>query len=174
MQETADSLNTQAIMLAAQGDYSDAIACLKKALTIDNRNHLLWFNLGITYRDAGKLRQAKAMLEKALTCKDDDIDTIETLAIICNSLDEESNALNYCYEGLDINQKNPHLWNTTGVILFNHANYKEACKAFEQAVSLNPFYYDALYNLRDTYDELHNEQGKQSCIEALKRLPAGK
>ena len=43
-------------------------------------------------------------------------------------------------------------------------------KAFERSVSINPYYYDALYNLRDTYDELGNKAGKEICQERLQKL----
>ena len=55
MTENPDVLNTQAIDLAAKGDYDEAIACFKRAIYMENSNHLLWYNLGITYRDSGNL-----------------------------------------------------------------------------------------------------------------------
>ena len=59
MIESCEKLNNQAINLAASGDFEEAIACLKRAITIEKENYLLWFNLGITYRDAGDLQKAK-------------------------------------------------------------------------------------------------------------------
>ena len=66
MVEKAESLNTQAINFAANGEFKEAIACFKRALVVDKSNYLLWFNLGITYRDAGHLQSAKECLLKAL------------------------------------------------------------------------------------------------------------
>ena len=65
MRESPENLNTQAIELAQQGNYPEAIACFKRALSLERYNHLLWFNLGITYRDAGDLQKARHALEKA-------------------------------------------------------------------------------------------------------------
>ena len=65
---------------------------------------------------------------------------------------------------------NSRLWNTLGVIFFNQEEYESAAEAFERAVSINPYYYDALYNLRDTYDELTIEAGKAVCQEKLSNL----
>ena len=42
--------------------------------------------------------------------------------------------------------------------------------AFEQAVSLYPHYYDALYNLRDTYAELGNKVGQAECARLMAQL----
>ena len=55
MLERSDTLNNQAILLASDGAYNEAIACFKRAIVIDKENYLLWFNLGVTYRDAGNL-----------------------------------------------------------------------------------------------------------------------
>ena len=52
--------------------------------------------------------------------------------------------------------------------------YEEAAQAFELAVSIYPRYYDALYNLRDTYLELGNKQGAKECTECMKNIkPTG-
>ena len=45
LNETAEKLNNQAIILASHGEYTEAIACFVHALTIENDNSLLWFNL---------------------------------------------------------------------------------------------------------------------------------
>ena len=65
MIERSDTLNNQAIILASDGAYTEAIACFKRAIVIDKENYLLWFNLGVTYRDAGKLEDAENALEMA-------------------------------------------------------------------------------------------------------------
>ena len=83
MKESAEVLNVQAIKLASKGEYKEAIACIKRALTMQNKNHFLWYNLGITYRDAGNLSQAKESLLTAHKLAPSDEDTIETLAHIC-------------------------------------------------------------------------------------------
>ena len=150
MVESSEKLNNQAIILAEHGEYAEAIACLKRAITVEKENFLLWFNLGITYRDSGNMTAAKAAMEKAL-------------AILCfqnGSLDE---AMAYCEMGLQLNDNNSHLWNTMGVLFFNENAFMEAAEAFEQAVTINPYYYDALYNLHDAYEELGNTAGMQEC-----------
>ena len=170
LKETAEKLNNQAIMLASHGDYPEAIACFMRAITIENNNSLLWFNLGITCRDAGNLIEARKALTKAYNINNTDEETIEALALVCFSLGDSMSAIYYCEDGLDYNPRNPHLWNTLGVIHFNSKLYNEACHAFEQAISLNPYYYDALFNLRDTYSELGNKQGESECIKRMKEI----
>ena len=170
MLESADFLNNQAIELTSKGNFAEAIACYKRAITIERENHLLWFNLGITYQKQGDLRGAKRALYTAYDMNPEDQETIEQLAIVCLDRKEFIEAVQYCQTGLDQNPVNSRLWNTLGFIFFNQEEYESAAEAFERAVSINPYYYDALYNLRDTYDELHNEAGKAVCQERLLKL----
>lgn len=170
LKENASVLNSQAIELAQKGDFKEAIACFKKALTIERENYLLWFNLGVTYRDSGDLVMAKEALEKAISIECEDEEIIETLALINWNLGLTQDALELCAEGLSQNEANAHLWNTLGVIYFNSENYKMAAEAFEQAVTINPYYYDALFNLRDTYMETGNQAGYMMCINQMKMI----
>ncbi|MBQ0052544.1 MAG: tetratricopeptide repeat protein [Treponema sp.] len=164
MKETVVTLNLQAMELASKGDFSEAIACLKRALSLEKFNYLLWYNLGLTYRDAGEYKKSLHALEQAHQLNEDDDEVIEMLAIVCLNLGEMEEAHAYCSEGLQKNARNAHLWNTLGVIHFNCNEFEEACGAFEEAVTLNSYYYDALYNLRDTYEELGNQAGYQQCM----------
>ncbi|MCR5172050.1 MAG: tetratricopeptide repeat protein [Treponema sp.] len=170
MVENAAQLNTQAIELASKGEYKEAIACFKKALSFERNNYLLWYNLGLTYRDSGDLLMAMESLEKAYSIESEDDEVIESLALVNYNLGLTQDAIKYCYEGIDLNPSNAHIWNTLGVIFYNQENYNQAASAFENAISINSYYYDALFNLRDTYMETGNQAGYLSCIEQMKAI----
>lgn len=170
MKENAAQLNAQAINFARNGEYIEAIACFKKAISIDTDNALLWFNLGVTYRDAGQLTLAKEALKKANRLDDSDDEILETLAVINFDLGLKNEALKLCEKGLFLNINNAHIWNTLGVIFFNDEKYEKACEYFEKAVTINPYYYDALFNLRDTYQETGNQAGYLMCMRQMKSM----
>lgn len=170
MQESPELLNNQAIQLASHGDFAEAIACFKCAITIQGENHLLWYNLGMTYKDSGDLKQAQNALEHALTLAPYDEEIIESLAALNFSMGHIEEAMEYCGLGLHLNMNNPHLWNTIGVLYFNCNEYEDASEAFEHAVSINPYYYDALFNLRDTYEQLGNTAGKIECENRMRDI----
>ncbi len=170
MKENADVLNIHAIELASQGYFTEAIACFKRAIGIDKSNFLLWYNLGVTYRDSGDLDSAKEVLLTAFLIDEYDEDLLETLALVCFSRDEIDEAFTYCARCIEVNEHNARIWNTIGVLYFARSEYSEACVAFEKAVTLFPYYYDALFNLRDTYDELGNKAGKEDCENRLKGI----
>ena len=170
MIERADTLNNQAIILASDGAYNEAIACFKRAIVIDKENYLLWFNLGVTYRDAGNLCDAENALETAYRIAPEKEDVAETFATICLMQKKLNKVQEICMDSLDFNPLNPHLWNLLGVTEFQKDNYEEASSYFEQAVSINPYYLDALYNLRDTYSELKNKKGEEACNARIREL----
>ena len=171
MLESSDSLNNQAIKLASKGDYTEAIACFMRAINIEKENYLLWFNLALTYRDAGDLRAARKAIQNAFYMNPTDDEVIETLATICYESSDIQSAFAYATMGLDLNEDNYRLWNTLGVLYFSQDDYQTASDAFENALIINPYYYDALYNLRDCYKELGNDVGAEICNEKMKGLP---
>ncbi|MGI5174480.1 tetratricopeptide repeat protein [Treponema sp. OMZ 840] len=173
MKENPEKLNTHAIELASQGEYAEAIACFKRAISIEKSNALLWYNLGLTYRDSGNLHAAKQALLTAYNLDNTDEELLESLTLVCFALDETDEAFEYCSEGIELNSDNPHVWNNLGVLYFTRAEYQKACSAFEQAVSLYPHYYDAVYNLRDTYTELGNKVGAQECARLMAQMRNG-
>lgn len=163
MIEKPEKLNNQAILLASDGAYTEAIACFKRAITIEKDNYLLWYNLGVTYRDAGKLEDAQKTLATAYSIAPQNADVQETYATISLALKQLDKVRTICEEGLDFNPLNSHLWNLMGVIEFQSEDYNQASEYFEQAVSINPYYLDALYNLKDTYTMLQNKNGELEC-----------
>ena len=165
MIERPDKLNNEAINLASSGLYNEAIACFKRAIIIEQNNYLLWYNLGITYRDCGDLSNARKSLEKAYALVPENQEVLETLATICIS-----SALDYSYIGLELNDGNAAFWNLAGVVYFNTEAYDDASENFEMALCINPYYADALYNLRDTYCELNNKIGVEECNKKIKEL----
>lgn len=170
MTEQPDKLNNQAIILASDGNYTEAIACFKRAITLDNSNSLLWYNLGVTCRDAGDLHMAKSSLAAAYKLSPENDDIEETFATICLMLKDFETVAAVCETGLFRNPMNSHLWNLIGVTNFQSELYEDAAECFEQAVYINPYYQDALYNLKDTYSVIGNKKGEQEIGLRLKEL----
>lgn len=170
MIERSDKLNNQAILLASDGSYQEAIACFKRAIVIDKENSLLWYNLGVTYRDAGNLVEAEKSLATAFMISPENMDIEETYATICLMQKDLESVREICVEGLDYNPLHSHLFNLLGVVEFQSENYDEAAEYFEEAVHINPYYLDALYNLKDTYLMLNNKNGEYEVDQKIKEI----
>lgn len=170
MIERSDKLNNQAILLASDGSYQEAIACFKRAIVIDKENSLLWYNLGVTYRDSGNLVEAEKSLATAFMISPENMDIEETYATICLMQKDLESVREICVEGLDYNPLHSHLFNLLGVVEFQSENYDEAAEYFEEAVHINPYYLDALYNLKDTYSMLNNKKGEYEVEHKIKEI----
>lgn len=170
MIERSDKLNNQAILLASDGSYQEAIACFKRAIVIDKENSLLWYNMGVTYRDAGNLVEAEKSLATAFMISPENMDIEETYATICLMQKDLESVREICVEGLDYNPLHSHLFNLLGVVEFQSENYDEAAEYFEEAVHINPYYLDALYNLKDTYSMLNNKKGEYEVDQKIKEI----
>ena len=170
MIERSDKLNNQAILLASDGSYQEAIACFKRAIVIDKENSLLWYNLGVTYRDAGNLVEAEKSLATAFMISPENMDIEETYATICLMQKDLESVREICVEGLDYNPLHSHLFNLLGVVEFQSENYDEAEEYFEEAVHINPYYLDALYNLKDTYSMLNNKKCEYEDDQKIKEI----
>jgi len=170
MLEQPEKLNNQAIILASEGHYEEAIECYKRAITLERDNKLLWYNLGLTYRDNGNMTDAEKCLKTAWSIEPKNEEILESYATICFANRKFRLAQSLCSKGLDMNTDNPNFWNLNGAIFFNLEQYEEACNCFESAITLNPFYADALFNLRDTYIQLNNKSGERAISARLKEL----
>ncbi len=168
MDRTVQGLNLQAINFAEKGELSDAVACLNAALSIDSRNYHLWYNLGIIYRDFGYPELAYKALVAAYEIDPEDEAVLESLSLFCFDDDKLEGAYRYAYEAINSGRANFRIWNNLGVYLFSEEKYAAAAEAFENALGLYPCYYDALINLRDTYEKLCNSCGMEECIRKLK------
>lgn len=170
MTESPETLNNQAIELAQEGFYKEAIACFKRAIAISKENYTLWYNLGLTYRDSGNLDSAAEALHQAYSINETNVEIYEALVQVYYLQKDYQRAVALNLEALDFFPDNAHIWNNLGVLYFAQEDYEMAAEAFEMAVTIYPYYYDALYNLRDTYAELGNTAGSEECSARMKAL----
>ncbi len=170
MLESAEKLNNQAVEYVMHGNFDDAIACLKRAVIVEKENFILWYNLALTYRDSGDYEDAIYYCKHAYDLNPDSMEVITTLTNLYFANGDIENAKNYCTAGFVSEESNPEIWNLAGVIAFSEKDYEHAAAAFQRAVELNPFFYEALYNLRDTYEALGNERGVKECKRILSGL----
>ena len=98
------------------------------------------------------------------------LDVLDTLSTLCINDEDYIAALDYSHKGIDLAPENSSFWNIAGVALFNLEEYELTSEHFEQALCKNPYDANALYNLKDTYEELHNNAGAKDCEQRLKEL----
>lgn len=172
MEETVEYLNDSAVLLAADGHHEEAIASLRKGLRFAPHNSTLWFNLALSYRALGKRDDARNALLHAARENPLDVDILDTLGVVLHEVGEDAAAEESYQHALEIDPSNGRIWNNYGVLQFGQERFEEACQSFEKAVTLVPDFDDALYNLRDTYEELGKTGAMEKCTAMLARRDA--
>lgn len=152
--ETAETLNDSAIALTKANRPKEAISLFRKALTLEPGNPLLWLNLGVAQQKTGDYNAAMDSFFHCLSFDKDISEAWNALGLIHYEMERFDEAEMYYKRALKTEKRSPKNWNNLGVLYFTIGSYEEARNCFEQAVSLSPHYYDALYNLRDTCTEL--------------------
>jgi tetratricopeptide (TPR) repeat protein len=154
--ESATFLNDSGIALTEANRPNEAIFLFRKALIMDPENPLLWLNLGIAQQRTGEYDEALHSFQRAVAIDDDLADAWVSMGLIYYEL-EQFDLSEACYHSaLEREGDAPKTWNNLGVLYFTEGSYEEARHCFEEAVSLVPLYYEALYNLRDVCRELED------------------
>jgi Tfp pilus assembly protein PilF len=152
--ETADNLNDSGIALTEANRPYEAIPLFRKALCIEPENPLLWLNLGIAQQKTGDYSNALESYEKAVFIDDGLAEAWGAMGLIYYEL-EQNDSAERCYcNALERDSYSPKIWNNFGVLFFSQKCFEDARHCFEEALSLMPMYYDALFNMRDTCREL--------------------
>lgn len=97
-------------------------------------------------------------------------DVAEALAVHLMNMHMMDEAFKVVEDGLDYHPTSERLWNVMGVLQFNCDEYDLASDSFEMAVTIDPYYADALFNLRDTYTELHRHKAAAIIDARLKEI----
>jgi tetratricopeptide (TPR) repeat protein len=170
--ETAASLNDSGIVLTEANRPFDAIPLFRKALSMEPGNPLLWLNLGIAQHRNGEYDEAKESIERCRAIDDDNSDAWGALGLLHYEREQYEEAEFYYNGAIERDDSSSRCWNNFGVLYFTEGAYDEARECFERAVSLDPHYYDALFNLRDVCGELGDQRAADEFGRRLRELPA--
>jgi tetratricopeptide (TPR) repeat protein len=152
--QTTVFLNDSAIALTEADRPNEAISLFREALIMEPDNPLLWNNLGIAQQHTGDYQEALYSFNRAVDIDECLVDPWVSMGLIYYELDQFELS-ERCYRAaLDREAHSPQTWNNLGVLYFARGCFDDARHCFEEAVSLAPLYYDALFNLRDTCLEL--------------------
>ncbi|MEW6102287.1 MAG: DUF2723 domain-containing protein [bacterium] len=136
--------------LAERGLYDEAIFCLKSAIKIDPNKPSSFYNLGILYRDSGKLDKAEEIFKNMIK-NFKGADGHYGLGMVYQKKNKLDDAIKEYKEAISLDPKRIFIYHSLGSAYLEKGMFNEAIKAFKDALEIEPQDPNSYYNLGVTY-----------------------
>ena len=167
-----DSLLARAVALHQQGHIPQARQAYKHIRTQDPRRFTAWHMGGVAALQAGDLRDAHALLRKALSLRPDDGAALIHFGIILHRLEKLPEALNAFHQGMKTQADDSSAHNNLGNLLRDMKRHDGALQSYSRALALNPHNVQAYANRGTLLRDLdHLAEALADFDQALVRAP---
>ncbi|MEW6679631.1 MAG: DUF2723 domain-containing protein [bacterium] len=146
----AIAYEARAGFLAERGLYEDGIFCLKEAIKIDPNKTSSFYNLGILYRDSGKLDKAEEIFKEMIN-KFKGADGHYGLGMVYQKKNRLDDAIKEYKEAISLDPKKIFIYHSLGSVYLEKGMFKEAIQAFQDSLKISPDDPNSYYNLGVTY-----------------------
>lgn len=151
----------------ALGQYKDAVDAYKQAVKLDDDNADIQYALGLTFGKLNRTDEEILAYRRALTMKPDHANSIERLGMAYFKSKRYGDAA-FAFEQLKVYKPNEKTYNSLGESYFEEGKTEESLDAFNNAVSMNPDFDQARFNLGRAYLKLGNRDMAQAQLEILR------
>jgi tetratricopeptide (TPR) repeat protein len=138
------ALHAVGVVLLAQKRPADALTVLEAAAR-DNGDPVIETHLGMALRQAGRLREAQACLERAVARSPSFPPAFHELGTLLDSLNRFAEAEDVLRRGLKISSGNPDTWCALGSVLLMRGDRDGAERAFARALVERPGHPSAVF-----------------------------
>jgi tetratricopeptide (TPR) repeat protein len=136
------------IALARQGKTDEAMVYYQEALRIKQDDETTHNNLGVALAGKGKFDEAIVHFQQALRIRPDYPHANQNMAGALARLGKMEEAIGYYEKALKLDRENAVTHNNLGLALADVGRDQEAIGHFQEALKINPYYEDAINNLR--------------------------
>lgn len=150
--ENPRGLYNVALGLHARGELEKALLMLHKIVEIKKHNWFVLSEIGAVYTDKGLFNEALLWHERAIALKPDSPDVWAFLGITYVKMGEVDMAISALERSLELKRDSSSTHYFLGNI-YRDINVKKALEHYEEAIRLNPGYYEALIDLANLYDD---------------------
>jgi predicted O-linked N-acetylglucosamine transferase (SPINDLY family) len=133
-----DEVFAAALGKSRAGDHDAAAALYRQLLSADPRNAWVHYNLGISYRQLGRLDEAVEECARALALKPDFPEAENNLGSLLRSLWRIDEAIEAFRRAVTLRPRFAEAWNNLGVALRNIGMMDDAVGCFERSIELQP------------------------------------
>ena len=151
----------------ALGQYKEAADAYKQAVKLDDDNAEIQYALGLTLGKLNRTDEEVLAYKRALALKPDHANAIEKMAQAYFKLKRYAEAA-AAFEQLKTYKPNDKTYNSLGECYLEQGKTEESLDAFNNAVSINPDFEQARFNLGRAYLKLGNRDLAQVQLEILK------
>ncbi|MCJ1656209.1 tetratricopeptide repeat protein [Staphylococcus sp. NRL 21/187] len=146
------------IVLADAGGVEKAERFFQKAITIDDKNGAVYYNLANLYYNQDRYQEAIKLYQLALKHDMAKVDTNYMIGMAFNQLDSHREAMTFLMTAAELDENNDaEVQFQYGLVLCHLELFKEAIKQLNKVLTIDSKHVDALYNLGlATYMETEN------------------
>lgn len=146
--EYAGSYGYMGITLASLGKTDEAIAYYREALRIKQDDETTHNNLGVALAGEGKFDEAIVHFQEALRIRPDYVYAGRNMGGALVKMGMMREAIGYYKKALQLDKNDAVSHNNLGLALADVGRDQEAIAHFQEALKINPYYGDAINNLR--------------------------
>ncbi len=151
--------NTLGAAYGDLGDFEKAERYLEKAIQINPRHPMAYFNLGAVRGKQGLLEEKTKYYEKALEVNPKLVKAYGNLGAIYGKKGNPGKALEFLNRALSLDPRYVPAYYNLGVTYAKMGNYPKAARALEKTIQINPSHAQARYTLGLVYLERGNLEG---------------
>ncbi|MGL5271812.1 MAG: tetratricopeptide repeat protein [Selenomonadaceae bacterium] len=175
---TAQEYFDYAMYLLEKANHEDAVVMLCRAIEQRGDYTEAYNNLGVLFREQGKLIEAEACFRKSIDLEPKRAAHYNNLALVFLDTNRHQEAVLCLQEALKFDPLLPEIYNSLGLVYEAQGKGKEAESAYAKAVRLNPEYFEAYYNwgtfLKSRNEDYQAEKYLQMALEIMPDDPAVK
>lgn len=151
----------------ALGQYKEAADAYRQAIKLDGNNAEIYYALGISLNKSGKIDEEILAYKRAIVLKPDYTNALELLGTAYFKQKKYIEAVGV-FEQLKTYKSDARLYNYLGESYFELGKIEDSITAFNNAVSYNPDFDQARYNLGRSYLKLGDHDAAAVHYEILR------
>jgi len=136
------------------GLYDKAFEYYKKAIRLNNRNHIALLNLGSLYGEIGNYSLAMYYLNKSLSIRES-YKAYNNLGLVYDKMDKQEEAVIELKKAIEFDPSLTKAYMDLGVVYAKIGQFDMAFEEFNKALEINPEIADIHYNLGILYEFLN-------------------
>jgi tetratricopeptide (TPR) repeat protein len=146
-------------ILSIRGRFEEALSYFKKATQINGHHAKAYKQMGLVYKELGRLNEAQNCLERA--------------ADLLLTLKEENEAEEILNTVLTLRPDTTNVYNSLGIIYRRQGRLEEALKSYEKALKVHPEDENIYFNVSRVYLDSNNKIKAQEALRKALALNPG-